>query len=74
LELLERGLALFGLGSLAVRAEAPAEVVALAERRAQARANRDFETSDGLRDELAALGWEMRDEPGGGHVLVRRDP
>jgi cysteinyl-tRNA synthetase len=74
LALLERGLTLFGLGSLAVRDQAPPEIAALAERRAKARLDRDFATSDGLRDELAALGWEMRDEPGGGHVLVRRAP
>jgi cysteinyl-tRNA synthetase len=71
LELLERGLEVFGLASLAVREEAPAEVAALAARRAQARVERDFETSDRLRDELAALGWQMRDEPGGGFTLVR---
>ena len=53
LELLRRGLAVFGLESLAERDEAPPEVVALAERRAAARAERDFETSDRLRDELA---------------------
>ena len=35
----------------------------------QARAARDFETSDRLRDELAALGWQMRDEPGGYTLL-----
>jgi cysteinyl-tRNA synthetase len=74
LGLLERGLTLFGLGSLAVRDQAPPEIAALAERRAKARFDRDFSTSDALRDELAALGWEMRDEPGGGHVLVRRAP
>ena len=45
--------------------------VALAERRAEARAERDFETSDRLRDELAALGWEMRDEPTAATTLVR---
>jgi len=73
LELLERGLTVFGLGSLAVREEAPPEVAELAARRAKARQERDFGTSDGLRDELAALGWEMRDEPGGGYVLVRRE-
>ena len=50
---------------------AQAEVAALAEDRAKARSERDFETSDRLRDELAALGWQMRDEPGGGYVLVR---
>ena len=72
LELLRRGLAIFGLESLAEREEAPPEVVELAERRASARAARDFETSDGLREELAALGWEMRDRSGGGYDLVRR--
>ena len=51
--------------------DAPAEVAALAERRSQARAARDFETSDRLRHELASLGWQMRDEPGGGYTLVR---
>jgi cysteinyl-tRNA synthetase len=71
LELLRRGLALFGLESLAEREEAPAEGRELAERRARARAERDFETSDRLRDELASLGWTMRDEPGGGYTLVR---
>jgi cysteinyl-tRNA synthetase len=70
LELLERGLEVFGLASLAVREEAPPEVVELAERRSRARADRDFETSDRLRDELSALGWQMRDEPGGGYTLV----
>jgi cysteinyl-tRNA synthetase len=71
LELLRRGLAVFGLESLAERDEAPAEVAALAEQRAKARAERDFETSDRLRDELATLGWQMRDEPDGGYVLIR---
>jgi cysteinyl-tRNA synthetase len=71
LALLRRGLGVFGLESLAVRDEAPPEVVELAERRVVARAERDFETSDRLRDELAAQGWQMRDEPDGGYLLVR---
>jgi cysteinyl-tRNA synthetase len=70
LELLQRGLAVFGLESVAVRAEAPAEIVELAERRGRARAERDFETSDRLRDELAAAGWQMRDRSDG-YDLVR---
>jgi cysteinyl-tRNA synthetase len=70
LDLLRRGLALFGLESLGELEEAPPDVRALAERRAQARAGRDFETADRLRDELAALGWEMRDAPDA-YVLVR---
>jgi cysteinyl-tRNA synthetase len=72
LDLLQRGLAVFGLGSLAEREDAPPEVVALAEERAGARSAKDFATSDRLRDELAAQGWEMRDEPAGGYTLVRR--
>jgi cysteinyl-tRNA synthetase len=72
LELLRRGLAVFGLGSLAEREAAPPEIVALAEERAAARSARDFAASDRLRDELAGQGWEMRDEPGGGYTLVRR--
>jgi len=71
LDLLRRGLAIFGLESLAEREEAPPEVVDLAVRRARARADMDFETSDRLREQLAAQGWQMRDEPGGGYLLVR---
>jgi cysteinyl-tRNA synthetase len=71
LDLLRRGLDLFGLGTLGERDEASPEVQELAERRAEARAARDFETADRLRDELAALGWEMRDSPDGGYTLVR---
>jgi cysteinyl-tRNA synthetase len=37
----------------------------LAERRAAARAEKDFATADALRDELAAVGWVVVDEPGG---------
>src|SRR3954452_12185777 len=45
--------------------DAPPEVVALAERRAAARAAKDFGTSDALRDEIAAAGWLVKDTPGG---------
>jgi cysteinyl-tRNA synthetase len=64
-ELLRRGLSVFGLESIAELEEAPPEVAGLAEERARARAARDFETSDRLRDELAALGWAMRDRADG---------
>jgi len=70
LELLRRGLEIFGLGSLAEREKAPPEIVSLAEERAAARAAKDFEASDRLRDELAAAGWTMRDGADG-YTLVR---
>ena len=55
------GLELFGLGSLAETVAAPAEIVALAEQRKEARASGDFEEADRLRGEIEAKGWEVRD-------------
>ena len=52
--------------------EAPAEIVRMAEKRDQARADRDFELADRLRDELAAEGWEVRDTPDGARVVRSR--
>ncbi len=45
--------------------EVSPDVGELAERRAQARAAKDFAESDRLRDELAAAGWLVRDGPDG---------
>ncbi|HEX4805073.1 MAG TPA: cysteine--tRNA ligase, partial [Conexibacter sp.] len=44
---------------------------ALLERRQAARAARDFAEADRLRDELAALGWEVRDGAGGATLVPR---
>jgi cysteinyl-tRNA synthetase len=71
LDLLRRGLSVFGLGSLAEQEEAPPEAHGLARQRQEARVAKDFAESDRLRDRLAELGWEVRDEPGG-YRLVRR--
>jgi cysteinyl-tRNA synthetase len=55
-------LGVLGLASVLAReAGAPAEIVALAEARAAARAAKDFAESDRLRDEIAAAGWTVRD-------------
>jgi cysteinyl-tRNA synthetase len=64
-ELLRRGLEVFGLGSLAESEDAPPDLVNLAEARRAARASGDFAEADRLRDEIADLGWEVRDTPGG---------
>ena len=60
-----------GSGSLAERAQAPPEVVALAEARIGARASRDFAEADRLRDEIAAHGWEVRDVAAGYELVPR---
>lgn len=46
-------------------AAAPPEVEELARRRVEARQARDFQESDALRDQLAALGWVVEDRPEG---------
>ena len=46
-------------------AEIPAEVQTLVDRRAAARAAKDWAESDRLRDELAAAGWAVKDSKSG---------
>ena len=63
-------LGVLGLDNLLDRdAGAPAEITALAEERAAARAARDFAEADRLRDELRARGWEVRDGAGGPELV-----
>ncbi len=45
--------------------EAPAEAQALLEQREAARAAKDFERADAIREESSGLGWEIRDTPEG---------
>ena len=52
--------------------EFPAEVIALAEARAEARKQRDFAASDRLRDEIAAAGYLIEDAPGGVWKLKKK--
>jgi cysteinyl-tRNA synthetase len=70
LELLERGLRVFGL-AVEAAGDAPAEVVALAEQREEARAARDFGRADELRTEIERLGWEVQDVPDGFRLIPR---
>jgi cysteinyl-tRNA synthetase len=71
-DVLRRALRIFGLESLAEDDEAPAEIVALAERRVAARAERDFEEADRLRAEIGFAGWDVRDEADGFRLVRRR--
>jgi cysteinyl-tRNA synthetase len=66
-DLLERGLEVFGLESLAEGESAPPELEQLARQRAEARERKDFDEGDRLRGEIEAAGWQVRDvdaEPG----------
>src|SRR5262249_36968475 len=71
LDLVAPGLGALGPAALIGRRAAPPAVVALAERRSLARERRDFAESDRLRDEIAVLGWEVRDVVDG-YLLVPR--
>ncbi len=50
--------------------QAPEGVYELARARERARAEKDFAAADQLRDQIAALGWEVRDGPGGFELLA----
>jgi cysteinyl-tRNA synthetase len=65
LELLERFGDVFGILSPAVEEVAPAEVVALAEARLEARKRKDFKAADASRDKIKALGWSVEDTKDG---------
>jgi cysteinyl-tRNA synthetase len=49
----------------------PEEAQRLLEQRQEARASRDFEAADRIRDELAELGWEVRDTAEGPRLVAR---
>jgi cysteinyl-tRNA synthetase len=63
-------LGVLGLESLLEAEEvAPPEIAELAERRDAARRDRNFVEADRLREELADLGWEVRDGPQGPELV-----
>jgi cysteinyl-tRNA synthetase len=72
-EVLTELLHLLGLDSLlAGEEEAPAEAQQLLAEREEARKAKDFDRADALRDQLAGMGWEVRDEAGGARLVRRR--
>jgi cysteinyl-tRNA synthetase len=67
-------LALVGLGSLSQPddgAEADDEAEKLLGERQAARAAKDFERADEIRDQLAGLGWEVRDSAEGAKLVPK---
>jgi cysteinyl-tRNA synthetase len=70
---LEDLLYLLGLESLIGEDDAPPpEALQLLIEREEARAAKDFDRADSLRDQLAEMGWEVRDEAGGARLVRRR--
>ena len=49
----------------------PADVAALAEKRWQAKQDKDWAASDALRDEVAALGWVIKDTADSYEVVTK---
>jgi cysteinyl-tRNA synthetase len=65
-------LALLGLDSLAEDEDgADAVAEALMGEREVARAGKDFERADAIREELLALGWEIRDSAEGPRLVPK---
>lgn len=62
---MDRVLGVLFFGRSEPSAEIPAEIQALADARAKARAEKNWAESDRLRDELAAKGWQVRDSKEG---------
>ena len=74
LQALAEMLALVGLSSLTQPdqgAEADDEAEKLLGERQAARAAKDFERADEIRDRLAELGWEVRDSAEGAKLVPR---
>jgi cysteinyl-tRNA synthetase len=70
---LEELLPLLGMDSLlAERDQADPEAERLLAQREQARSDKDFDRADEIRDRLAGMGWEVRDESGGARLVRRR--
>jgi cysteinyl-tRNA synthetase len=63
-------LSVLGLESLLAAGERPPEeALELAARREEARQEREWAEADRLRDELRAMGWEVRDGPDGPELV-----
>jgi cysteinyl-tRNA synthetase len=72
-EVLAELLPLLGLDSLLAQdEEVPEEAARLLAERQAAREAKDFDRADALRDQLAGLGWEVRDEAEGARLVRRR--
>lgn len=68
LKRMDEVLAFIYVGKPAVENEVPSEVKELLDKRAEARAAKNWAASDALRDQIKALGWEVKDTKQGQKV------
>ncbi|MBT4447095.1 cysteine--tRNA ligase [archaeon] len=59
------------LDSVKPAPDVPEEVVALAEKRSVARASKDWEVGDKLREEVKKMGYKIQDNPDGSFELIK---
>ena len=52
--------------------EIPSEIIAIAEERKQARLNKDYATSDVLRDKISSLGFTILDKPKNEYEIIKK--
>jgi cysteinyl-tRNA synthetase len=71
LDLLARGLGVFGLAIDTAGAVAPPDALRLVEARRAARARRDYAEADRLRAEIERLGWELQDGADGARLIPK---
>lgn len=72
LEALQEHLDVLGLVREGTGDEVPEKVLALAEQRKKARESKDWALADSLRDEIALLGYEIKDTPDGARISRRK--
>jgi cysteinyl-tRNA synthetase len=70
-DLLRRGLDVFGLAVDESTDEVPDEIRRLAEQRSEAREGRDFDRADELRAEIEKRGWEVQDVANGFRLVPK---
>jgi len=70
-DLLRRGLGIFGLAVEEGTDEVPEEIRRLAEQRSKARGRREFDRADELRAEIESRGWEVQDVADGFRLVPK---
>jgi cysteinyl-tRNA synthetase len=70
-DLLRRGLGVFGLAVEEATDEVPEEIRRLAEQRSKARGRREFDRADELRAEIENRGWEVQDVADGFRLVPK---